>query len=72
MTIPYLEDGIDKINVFDNFTTRISFKCGLLYLKRISKQRAFICYQEQWNLLTSAFFNDDVACAAILGQFGKI
>ena len=72
MTIPYLIDGIDKINVFDIFTTRISFKCGLLYLKRISKQRAFICYQEQWNLLTSAFLNDDVTCAAILGQFRKI
>ena len=47
---------------------RISFKYGLFYLKRISKQRPFICYQEQWNLLTSAFLNDDVTCVAILGQ----
>ena len=71
VTLPYLEAGIEKNSVSYIFTPRISCKRWLLYPKRISKQKAIYCCQEQWNLLTSAFLNDDVTQAAILGHFGK-
>ena len=67
VTCPYLEASSKQNIVFNDFNGKVWSYYEVLYTKWISKRRALIWYRNFWNLMTSAFLDDDVIIATILG-----